>query len=193
MVRLLSTIVRFLMSSVFLLSAFAKQQAHLPIQTENPTQANPQKKLERLLAETAHDFVDKLQKGDPQDLLSFFSLRGVRFGADEPPISLATIQSHFEQKKGLFCVFFDTACLQKEDAIYRAHAGAPPRTKAIHSYRDRLLHASQRELIVRVSRVSGNWVGRLEVRLAKDPDAPEPLEFEFEFQRGWKVTGVPFF
>jgi len=89
-----------------------------------PLPTSAEEEARRSLENTANDILLLIEEGQPQQLLSYLSERGVIFGPDEPPTSLAIIRADLEQKRGVYCAFFDTQCVQTEDVAARAKARA---------------------------------------------------------------------
>jgi hypothetical protein len=108
-----------------------------------------------------------------------------------------TLHSQLQQKRDLYCFFFETDCLRKQDEEQRRAAKAPPRKDALYSYRDLLRRASSKELKVSEYKDHGALLGRVLVNLRMNEKIPgerkRVLDFTFANENGrWKLTGVPY-
>jgi hypothetical protein len=177
----------------FYLSLLVHSQSSQALQGKSgPLIAQTKGQLKTGLEKAANDFLSLIEKGDPKQLVGHCSQQGVLFGVDAPPVSRAVIRENIDKKKGIFCGFFDTDCMRREDSAERARNGALPATEPLYSYRERLLKASGRE--VRVSlRADFPTSGSVFVALKNDVQAHRPLEFEFEYEKGeWRLSGISF-
>jgi hypothetical protein len=155
-----------------------------------------QQAASRSLELSAKDLVSVLEKGDSQAFLAMMSRRGIVFGLEPPPISLANIQKQFRKRKGAYCILFDSVCLRKEDAAARKRAGAPALTEPLRSYRDLLGSFPKRKIQVFVEPLAESWAGRIVVSFDREPSDTdtsnlEPLEFLLIREGGgWKITAI---
>lgn len=83
------------------------------------------------LKKGAEKFVALIESKNPSALLDLFSEQGTSFisgtyALPKAEYSPADIRKDFETKTGVYCVFFDTACLREADSKERVHQGARP-------------------------------------------------------------------
>ena len=111
-------------------------------------------------------------------------------GVDVPPTSAAKLAAEIDKKTGVFCAFFDTGCLRREDTIARRNAGVPPSSEPLYSYRERLVTGSVEGIRVGVS--DHPRMGTVTVTFSKEGKGFGPVEFDFLVEGGeWKLSGVP--
>ena len=104
------------------------------------------KQAPKELSETVQKFVTILQDGDAEGFLSIASKEGVAFGIDSDPISYSKIQEQILQKRGVYCLLFDTDCLRKEELREWQKAKHKGNIDAIISYREALRLASSKKI-----------------------------------------------
>lgn len=152
--------------------------------------------LQQQLAETGRTMILSLRSGKPYDLLRFWSSRGVAVGIDGPTISKNRARNEFRSKKYLYCLLFDTRCLQKEDEQDRKRAGMEARQNPLRSYRELLLQTPSPKIETYVTRQGLTWGGQLRIFINEGQKAAlaeeqSPLEFLFGLQNGqWKLTAI---
>lgn len=149
------------------------------------------------LSDTSRKFVSMIEGGEPSELLDFWSKSGVTFGVDGAVVSRRQLVKQLQQKLDLYCFFFETSCLRKQDEEQRHAAKAPPRKNALYSYRDLLRAAKSKEFKLSQRRDSGVVVGHVQVLLNLGDDISgdriRVLEFIFADEKGgWKLTSVPY-
>jgi hypothetical protein len=131
--------------------------------------------------------VEILNAKDTAGFLSLIASSGVTFGVDGDNQFKEQVQQQFEQKRGAYCVLFDSKCLSRE---------TPTRKREL------LRPCSAHDL---VSRANG-WSmehqasqsdGRSQIHLILKPNnesclnGKDPIEFVFtEFAEGWKLVAV---
>jgi hypothetical protein len=83
------------------------------------------------LKKGAEKLVELIESKNPPALLDLFSEQGTSFisgtyALPKAEYSPAEIRKDFETKTGVYCVFFDTACLREADSKERARQRARP-------------------------------------------------------------------
>lgn len=152
--------------------------------------------LELALKNTTERLLTILERGEPREVISLISSKGVVFGLEPPPVASTEIRKQFAAKTGVYCLLFDTECLRKEDRAEREKAGAPTRVTPLSSYRERVQKASHRKVRSQLIQQEGRWAGHVTVLLESpandDNISPEnSIEFEFVFEEGeWHLAGV---
>jgi len=149
------------------------------------------------LSTTFHRFLELIETGETRQLPDFWSNSGVTFGVDGALIGRRQVITQLQKKLDLYCFFFDTACLRKQDDEKRRAAKAPPRKNPLYSYRDLLRAAKSREFKVSQGRDADVLVGHVQVILTSgenvEGDKRKILEFIFANENGkWKLTSVPY-
>jgi hypothetical protein len=146
---------------------------------------------ERQLETTTRSLIAALKNGMPASVLPFLSLRGVVLDMDGERASLAEVRRQFAHKTGLYCRWFDTACLTHEiedqsGGVFTQHTSEP------RSYLDIIRLADKAEFTVaidpdRPSQGSAS-VCLHGAKLSAD-GAGYLLEFGFErTAAGWKLA-----
>jgi hypothetical protein len=149
------------------------------------------------LSAVADKLIAVVQDGKESELLEFWSHSGVSFGVDGAVVGKRTLLRQLQQKQDLYCFFFETDCMRKQDEEQRRAAKAPPRKEALFSYRDLLRRASAKELKVSEYKDHGALLGRMLVNLTMNGkisgERKRVLEFIFANENGrWKLTSVPY-
>jgi hypothetical protein len=147
------------------------------------------------LRETAQNFITAIKAGVPLDLLSYWSDRGVTFGVEGEPVSKAQFRRLVARRVDLFCFFFDTDCLRKEDEAARRRAGRKSEATHLYSYRDLLNKAKRTELQVSKRKEAGYELGDVTVQIENGANLlgnrQRELEFTFTLEHGvWKLANV---
>jgi len=83
------------------------------------------------LKKGAEKFVALIESKNPSALLELFSEQGTSFisgtyALPKAEYLPAEIRKDFETKTGVYCIFFDTACLRETDSKERVRQGARP-------------------------------------------------------------------
>ena len=134
--------------------------------------------------------MDILEKGQPGDLLGMASKNGVVFGVDSDPIPFVQIQTQIRQKKGVYCLLFDTDCLRNEELQNWKKARHSGNIKAIVSFREAIRSASSRKI-----NISPNGAVTWNLKLEGNPAAANINATTFGFaleQNTWKLTAVEY-
>jgi len=178
-----------LLSPEVALADYRQQSTNQSTQLESNAKENLSAVADRLIA--------VIQDGKESELLEFWSHSGVSFGVDGAVVGKRTLVRQLQQKGDLYCFFFETDCLRKQDNEQRRAAKAPPRKDALYSYRDLLRRASPKELKVSEYKDRGALLGRVLVNLTMDEKIPgerkRVLDFTFANENGrWKLTSVPY-
>ena len=153
-------------------------------------------KLQRALEQSAVDLIGILEKREPAALLDIISKRGVVFGLEPPPIQWDEVRRQFAQKRGTYCLLFDSECARKEDAAARKKAGAPDRKEPLYSYREMFRLFQKRSMRVSVSGSPRGWGGQVTITFLpmaenESEGQPELINFLFAYERGqWKLTAI---
>ena len=176
--------------NVSMVLASYKQQS-----TDHPKQleSNPKENL----SDVAQKLITVIEEGQESKLAEFWSHSGVSFGVDGAVVGKRTLLKQLQQKMDLYCFFFDTECLRKQDEEQRRAAKAPPRKHPLYSYRELIRGASSKELKVSEYNDHGVLLGRVLVNLTMDEKTPgvrqRVLEFTLAMENGkWKLTSVPY-
>jgi hypothetical protein len=98
------------------------------------------------LKKGAEKFVALIESKSPSALLDLFSEQGTSFisgtyALPKAEYSPAEIRKDFETKTGVYCVFFDTACLREADSKERARQRARPIQIPLNSVSDLVVTA----------------------------------------------------
>lgn len=113
------------------------------------SQAPKRSPAERQLESTTRSFLTALQSGSPAAVTPFLSSRGVVVDMDGERATLPEIRKQFAGKTGLYCRWFDTACL-KQEMEDQSGGVFTQRTSEPRAYRDILRLAATRKLIVSI-------------------------------------------
>jgi hypothetical protein len=153
---------------------------------KSPSRGEVLKKLQ----ETVQKFMDILEKGQPEDFFGIASKDGVVFGIDSDPIPLLQIRAQIHQKKGVYCLLFDTDCLRNEEFQNWKKAKHSGNIKAIISFREAIRSASSRK--INVSPDGGvTWNLKLDGNPAEGNMNATTFGFALE-QNMWKLTSVEY-
>jgi hypothetical protein len=182
---------RALLACLLLLGATAPTlSARSQSRASQPSRAR-QSLADRQLEGATRAFVAALKSGPPAAVLSYLSPRGVVLDMDGERATLAEVRRQFASKTGIYCRWFDSACLRRE--MQDQSGGVfTQRTSEPRSYREILRLAEQAEFSAAVdldrpsqgsssvclhgSKLSANGAGYL-------------LEFGLErTAAGWKVA-----
>ena len=112
----------------------------------------------------AEKFAGVVESKNPSPLLDLFSEQGTSFisGAYALPkaeYSPAEIPKDFESKGGVYCVFFDTACLREADSRERLRKKARPIQIPLTSVVDLLATAKQEKFLTFEASSNNGMVG----------------------------------
>ena len=131
--------------------------------------------------------IEILKGKDTTGFLSLIGPSGVTFGVDADKEFKEQVAEQFEQKRGAYCVLFDSKCLSRETP--RKRTALPP--------------CSAHDLISRPNgwsmdhQTAGQYEGKNQISLVLKPNnescsnGKDPMEFVFtEFAGGWKVVAV---
>lgn len=130
--------------------------------------------------------IEILKAKDTTGLLSLIGPSGVTFGVDADNEFKEQVAEQFDQKRGAYCVLFDSKCLSRETP--RKRTALPP--------------CSARDLVSRANGWSmehqtGQFEGKSQLHLILKPNnefcsnGRDPMEFVFtEFADGWKLVAV---
>jgi hypothetical protein len=178
-----------LLSPEVALADYRQQSTNQSTQLESNAKEN--------LSAVADKLIAVVQDGKESELLEFWSHSGVSFGVDGAVVGKRTLLRQLQQKQDLYCFFFETDCMRKQDEEQRRAAKAPPRKDALYSYRDLLRRASAKELKVSEYKDHGALLGRVLVNLTMNEkisgERKRALEFIFANENGrWKLTSVPY-
>lgn len=155
-----------------------------------------EERMEQQLTEEGNRMILTLRTGQPSDILSLWSSTGVTLGVDGPTVSKSRARMEFAAKKNLYCLLFDTRCLQKEDEQERKKAGLNARPNGLKSYRELLLQDPSPKVETHVTRQGQSWTGQLRIfptggQKASSDEAISPLEFLFALEGGqWRLTAI---
>lgn len=117
------------MASGGTLTVRPQQEKKAPVANEASLKAD--------LKETGGKLVQVLRVGKAEDFLDFCSKNGVIFGIDQPEIAVREMRRQIRQKRGVYCLLFDTNCLQKEKGF-----------ESSFSYRQLLSESTEQEIKV---------------------------------------------
>lgn len=113
--------------------------------------AQPQKKSRayRQLEATTRSLLAALQSGSPAAVTPYLSPRGIVVDMDGDRASLPQIRGQFASKTGLYCRWFDSACLKREmddpsGSLFTQRTSEP------RAYRDLLRLAERRDLTLTI-------------------------------------------
>jgi hypothetical protein len=163
----------------------------VPASLSSNAQPPKQSPAERQLETTTRSLVAALKNGTPASVLPFLSSRGVVLDMDGERASLAEVRRQFAHQTGLYCRWFDTACLTHE--IEDQSGGVfTQRTSEPRSYRDIIRLADKAEFTVAIDpdRPSqGSASVCLHGAKLSNDGAGYLLEFGFErTSAGWKLA-----
>jgi len=125
------------------------------------------------LKKGAEKFVAVVESKNIAALLDLFSEQGTVFmsatyALPKVDYSPAEIRKDFENKSGVYCVFFDTKCLREADSAERARQKARPIQIPLTSVVDLLATAKQRKFVTFGVSSKNGMVGLMLT------DVPEP-------------------
>ena len=174
-------------------------------QSSNPTISNTtasgQSKpvdLSPGLEDSAQKFLAVIEKGQPLELVNFWSESGVALGVDfeNHPVSRGALREQVRKKGTLYCAFFDTGCLSKFHNEALRKAKRSPLATPDYSYRDLLRNARNKTLKVSTSREGDATMGYVRVRLENGEltksSTRNELDFTFVLEAGgWKLAAIP--
>ncbi len=150
------------------------------------------------LRDTAQKFLTVIEKGQPLDLLNFWSASGVVLGVDfeDHPVSKSVFREQVRKKEGLYCSFFDSACLTELRKASRRKANKGPATNPDYSYRDLLSSARTKTVRVSARREGETLTGYVTVRIENGEmtksNTSTQLDFTFVSEAGsWKLAEIP--
>lgn len=147
--------------------------------------------LEKEFAQAVEQFLALLESGEPEKFPDLCSEDGVVFGLDPPAIPLKKIREEIENRTGIYCLLFDTACLRKQAAGQKS---GKPDSGRLLSVRERLRSATAREARIALTAVDELWAGDLQLELefpAPPPRRREGIEFSFERTGGgWRLIAI---
>lgn len=156
---------------------------------------NPQARLRQ----GAEQFVSLIESKDVATLLNLFSEQGTSFiGTGYVPskasLSEQEIREAFEGKTGVYCLFFDTKCLLKEDSKERSRRNGRPLGTPLRSLFDLIAGAKTKRFVTYDSMTNGKVTLLLSSRT---PDTArlgdDALNFYFRFEQGqWKLRNVEY-
>ena len=125
---------------------------------------------------------------DTTKFLSLIGSSGVTFGVDGDREFKDQILEQFDQKRGAYCVLFDSKCLLRE-------AGRKRESQHVCSVHDLVSGANGWSM----EHQAGQYDGRSQIHLILKPNSEscsngkDPIEFVFtEFTDGWKLVAVPY-
>lgn len=179
------------MAALLLVGSMAAQQPTPPAQQPAPPAGEPSaEELEKEFARAAEQFLALLESGDPEKFPDLCSEDGVVFGLDPPAVPLKQIRKEIENRTGVYCVLFDTACLRQQAAEQKSGKSAA----GLLSVRERLRSATAREARIELTAVDELWAGDLQVELELPSPPPRRREvLEFSFERtggGWRLIAI---
>jgi hypothetical protein len=150
------------------------------------------------LQDAAQKFLAVIERGEPLDLVNFWSDSGVVLGVDseDKPVSKAVVREQIRKKRELYCSFFDSECLTKLRNESRRKANGITGATPDYSYRDLLLNARSKTVRVSARREGEAPVGYVTVRIENGEvtksSTKTELDFTFVFEAGgWKLAEVP--
>ena len=136
------------------------------------------------------EFIGVLREKDTAKFLTYVGARGVAFGVDGAFQKRADIAAEFHDKRGAYCILFDSTCLTRES---RSRGRAAAGSQRLCSVSELLTHDSQ------VKSKLGSYEGKPQTHLSITAHASscsngrEPVEFIFtRFADGWKLVAVPY-
>jgi hypothetical protein len=152
------------------------------------------------LKKGAEKFVALIESKNPSALLDLFSEQGTSFisgtyALPKADYSPAEIRKDFETKTGVYCVFFDTACLREADSKERSRQAARPIQIPLTSVFDLVQTAKVRKFVTfDVSSMNGmvalvlTNLSAPEARIGRDA-----VEFYFRLEQGqMKLRNIEF-
>lgn len=154
------------------------------------------------LKKGAEKFVALIQTKNPSALLDLFSEQGTSFisgtyALPKAEYTPSQIRKDFEAKTGVYCVFFDTACLREADSKQRARQGARPIQIPLTSVFDLVVSAKAKKFVTFGLSNSNGEVALMLTDLS--PQAPEArtgrdaIVFYFRSERGQlKLRNIEF-
>jgi hypothetical protein len=156
---------------------------------------NPQTQLRQ----GAEQFVSLIESKDVVTLLNLFSEQGTSFiGTGYVPskasLSQQEIREAFEEKTGVYCLFFDTKCLSEEDSKERSRRNGRPLSTPVRSLLDLISGAKTKKFVTYDNMTNGKVTLLLSNRT---PDkarlGDDALNFYFRFEQGqWKLRNVEY-
>ena len=154
------------------------------------------------LKKGAEKFVALIETRNPSALLDLFSEQGTSFTSGtyalpKAEYSLAEIRRDFEAKTGVYCVFFDTACLREADSKERASQKARPIRMPLSSVYDLAVPAKTKKFATfDVSAANGKVALMLTGVSPQSPHAwigRDAIVFHFRSERGqMKLRNIEF-
>ena len=150
---------------------------------------NPE--LERL----QHGFLSAIREGDSQAFLSYVSRHGVSLGVEPADVTRREIIREITQKKGIFCMLFDSECLTSEDAQRRFKGKRIPDGFKVCSYREMLAKPDEINVSTSVDDYGGAPRAEIIVHITNYTCSDTPDMWSFIFRReksGWKLVAFPY-
>lgn len=154
------------------------------------------------LKKGAEKFVAVIESENPLALLDLFSEQGTSFisgtyALPKAEYSPAEIRKDFATKTGVYCVFFDTACLREADAKERARQRARPIQIPLTSVFDLVVTAKVKKFVTfDVSGMNGMVALMVTSLPPQSPDArtgKDAVVFYFRSEHGqMKLRNIEF-
>jgi hypothetical protein len=151
------------------------------------------------LSQGASKFVDTIRVKNPTSLLRLFSEQGTSYVSGtyvlpKATYSLVEIREDFEKKTGVYCVFFDTACVVETDAKGRAQRGARPGRIPLKAVIDQIASAKEWRLVNGANEANGQVTLLLSSRTVDTATIGEDaINFYFRHENGdWKLRNIEF-
>jgi hypothetical protein len=123
--------------------------------------------------------ITALKSRDVKPLIDAVSASGIVVGTDEPKMSAAMFSKQLQQKRGVYCVLMDNACI-----------GSGSKSTEDNSLRGLIL----RQPIKLESHAVGDASGNVEIRVVKEAN-PRDVIFSIFFEKekdGWKIVNIEY-
>jgi hypothetical protein len=148
----------------------------------------------------AESFVKLIQSKETIAVLKRFSEQGTSFAGtayvpSKASLSPGEIHKDFDEKVGVYCMFFDTKCFREEDAKERARSNGRVLKAPLTSLIDLLAKATEKRFVTYdISATNGKVTLLLS---ARTPDTArlgeDAVNFYFRFENGqWKLRNIEY-
>jgi hypothetical protein len=165
--------------------SFAQSHASQPPPSTADKSAAPSKPAGISPAELERSFFAIVREGDALKFLSYVPEDGVNLGRDAQHTTRAEIEEQLTNRKGLYCLLFDSSCIK---STIKLDASAPP-----CSYREMLTESEK----VRTASTETTRNGVRQAILVAEVHnqkcaGPGLIDFIFNYhQGGWKLFSIP--
>lgn len=167
---------RAALAACLLVFATAMATAQTAAPAEKPSESS--KTLEQ-------EFFAALRSGDTGKVLSYVPERGVSVGSETQHVSRKEIEEQFKSRRGLFCKFFDSSCIDAEINLGNSRRTCSDRELLTHSEKARTASSEmirggvqQAVLVAEVKNDQCSNAGLIDFIFNLDAD-------------GWKLFSIP--